>query len=198
MIEAGTPGGGPPEAELVLRAADGDREAYAALVRRHSPRVYSLCASMLRRREDAQDAAQEAFVKAWRSIRHFRGGSSFATWIYRIAANACRDSLRRRSRAQAEAIDTRRPGEQGRSLEPAAKTTDESTRIEDADAAAKILGRLSPDHRLILILREAQGFNYGEIAQILDCSVDAVKGRLKRARRQLNEKLRHFSAREGV
>ncbi len=188
----------PGESELVGRARKGDRDAYAELVRRHSPRIFALCLSMLRRRESAEDAAQEAFVKAWKGLRRFRGGAAFSTWVHRIAANACQDFLRRHSRAREESIEGPPLGDERRLRQAANALGDQAAKVEAADLVGKILARLSSEHRLILVLREAQGFNYAEIAEILDCSLDAVKGRLKRARQSLEENMRHFSSRGGV
>ncbi len=197
MSHQGTPGI-PGELDLVLRAREGDRDAYAELVRRHSPRLFALCLSMLRGRESAEDAAQEAFVKAWKSLRSFRGGSAFSTWLHRIAVNACQDFLRRNSRIRQESITEDASVDERRLREGEGAPGDCAAKIESADLAEKILARLSPQHRLILVLREVQGFNYDEIAEILDCSLDAVKGRLKRARQSLDENMRHFSSRGGV
>lgn len=129
------------------------------------------------------------FLKAYRNLNRFRGEASFATWLHRLAANHCLDMLRR---------DHRRPTQP---LEAASSTTEPGnliTLLEDADLIARVLAQLPPDYRLILTLREAQGLSYEEIAQTLECSLDAVKARLRRAREALTHAAQHFLHLEDV
>lgn len=171
------------ERALVAAAAAGDREAFAALARAHAPRVRALCLSMLRNEAEADDAAQEAFLKAWRKLGSFDGGSAFSTWLHRIAANQCLDALRARARRRTEPLDG--------APEPVSPPT--AGALEAADLAARLLTALPEDQRLALTLRELQGHTYEEIAAIMDCSLDSVKARLRRARRTLEDAARHFS-----
>jgi len=179
------PGGRGADLELVGRIRSGERDAYAELVRRHHPAVMSLCLSMLRDRSSAEDAAQEAFLKAYRSLDRFRDDASFSTWMYRIASNHCLDVLRSRSREKTDSLDAILEVEDGDVGPRLPSTPDPTAALEDADLVERALKRLPPEYRLILTLREVQGLDYRELADTLGCSLDAVKSRLKRARQSL-------------
>ncbi|MBI4347859.1 MAG: sigma-70 family RNA polymerase sigma factor [Elusimicrobia bacterium] len=188
----------PDEAALVREAREGGRSAFAELVRRHHPAILALCRSMLNDPAEADDAAQEAFLKAWRSLADFSGGSGFGTWLYRIASNQCLDLLRSRARRKAESLEElveRDAPALERALGPSAQPLD---RLEAGDLAARLLAGLPEEQRLALVLRETEGLRYDEIAKVMGCSVDSVKARLKRARQALGESLRHFSTPEDV
>ncbi len=163
-------------------------------MRSYQAKVLRLCTSLLSNAAEAEDAAQEIFIKTYQSLRLFRGDSKFSTWFYRIAANHCKDLLRKRSREKTQSLDALME-ESGdtfqKRLEP---SSDPAARAEAADRVEKFLSFLSPDERLILTLREVQGLSYDEISQTLQCSLDAVKSRLRRAREALQEKLRHYSS----
>jgi RNA polymerase sigma-70 factor (ECF subfamily) len=187
-----------PELELVRRVVAGNTGDYAPLVRAHQAKILGLCASLLSDATQAEDAAQEIFLKAYRSLSTFKGGSKFSTWLYRIASNHCMDLLRKRSREKSESLDAlleRTDEGKRKSFEP---FTDPREASNASDLVERLLGTLSGAERLILTLREAQGLNYEEIAQTLNCSLDAVKSRLRRARQALEEKKRHFSAQDFV
>jgi len=137
---------------------------------------------MLKSESEADDAAQEVFLKAYKNLRSFRGHSSFYTWLHSIAAHHCLDQLRKSSRqpdSLEELVDKR-----GLQIEEAP--------AEKEDLAQDLLASLSDDQRAILLLREVQGLGYQEIATALHCSLDAVKTRLYRARRDLQKIGRHF------
>jgi RNA polymerase sigma-70 factor (ECF subfamily) len=155
---------------------------FEAILTEHQDRVFRLCASMLGSRRDAEDAAQEVFLKAYQNLHKFKGDSAVGTWLHRIAANHCLDLLRKRARRPAEPLTD----ELGRRL--FSKEPD----LEALDLAHRALSQLPEDYRLALTLRELQGFTYEEIAEITESSLDSVKARLRRAREQLQEKLRHF------
>jgi RNA polymerase sigma-70 factor (ECF subfamily) len=175
---------------LVREAREGDSAAFEELVRRHHARILSLCAGMLRSREAAEDAAQEAFLKAWRGLDSFRGDSAFATWLRRLAANQCLDALRRQSRRSEDSLDDplSAPAMMARLTEPGPERA-----AQARDLAERLLASLPPEQRLALVLRETQGLSYEEIAETLECSLDSVKARLRRARAALEERSRHFS-----
>lgn len=173
--------------ETARRVLTGDAEAYAALVRQNMDRLYSFCLSLLSDPTEAEDAAQEVFVKAYRSLKTFQGDARFSTWLTRIAHNHCMDVLRKRSRRKTDSWDAlvEKEGEKA-----AARLWDESAGAdirEKVSLAQQVLSRLPEDYRTVLTLRETQDLSYEEIAEMMDCSLDSVKARLRRARVMLRE-----------
>ncbi|MFH1725258.1 MAG: sigma-70 family RNA polymerase sigma factor [Elusimicrobiota bacterium] len=166
---------------IIEEVRSGSTAAYAGLVRRHQQMVLSVCASMLGA-SDAEDAAQEVFLKAFRSLGKFQAAASFSTWLYRIATNHCLDTLKKASRQREESWDAllERDGELSPGSSPPARS--ESAALEDKDLVERILSGLKPEYRAILVLRELQGLSYRELAETLDCSIDSVKALLRRAR----------------
>jgi RNA polymerase sigma-70 factor (ECF subfamily) len=184
------------ESQIIRSVLEGDSEAYAELVRLYHGRVFSLCLSILLNRSEAEDAAQEAFVKAFASLSHYKRTASFSAWIYRITSNHCLDQLRKRKRQKTDSLDGL-VEQKGDSFEPLESvfsdpSAGDSEKQEKLEFALRALATLSPDHRQALILREVEGLTYEEIGTVLQCSLDAVKSRLRRARLQLQEKTRHF------
>jgi len=178
--------------DLVAGARAGRRDDFAELVRRHHPAILGLCVSMLGDREEADDAAQEAFLKAYRSLGRFQGDSAFSTWVYRIASNHCLDRLRKRAREKSDSLEALLEAGGDAAEAALGQAPSGAQALEDAELVERALSALPPDYRLILVLRETQGLDYRELTQALDCSLDAVKTRLKRARRQLEQNLRHL------
>lgn len=158
-----------------------DPSEFEELVRRHHQDVIGLCLSILGDRSAAEDAAQDAFVKAYSNYEEFRGDAAFKTWIHRIATNVCLDALRKRKR-RAEAP-----------LEAAESRLEKDVPFEAADLADRLLSALPEEQRVAVVLRETQGLSYEEIAEAMGTTLDSVKARLRRARETLEEKLRHFS-----
>ncbi|MDE2039815.1 MAG: sigma-70 family RNA polymerase sigma factor [Elusimicrobia bacterium] len=180
--------------ELVARVKAGDDGAYAELIRRHHPRIIALCRSLLP--EAAEDAAQEAFLKAYSALGDFRGDCAFSSWLYRIAANKCLDWRRRMGRSGARSLDAALEDPGAALRLPAAPGPEPA--LADRQLLEAALGGLPRAYRLILTLRELNGLSYEEIAETMDCSLDSVKARLQRARRDLLERLRHLVAPEDV
>lgn len=163
---------------LVEAAQAGDAAAFEALVTRHQTAVYRVALRMLGNDADAQDAAQDAFVDAWRGLDRFRHGSRFSTWLYRIVTNCCLDLLARRR--PTEEIDER----------VIDLGSDPAELAEQHDRLVRTAGavlRLPPEQRAPLVLRELEGLSYEDIAEALSVTVPAVKGRLHRARLALIE-----------
>jgi RNA polymerase sigma-70 factor (ECF subfamily) len=178
--------------EIIQQILSGQTEAYGELIRQYNKKVVGYCLSMLSNQTEAQEAAQDIFVKAYHSLRKFKGNSSFSTWLYRITTNHCLDILRKRTRRKTVSLDALVEAEGDHIERLFAVESTAASPLENRDLIQKILATLPEDYRTILTLREADGLEYQEIADVMDCSLDAVKGRLSRARKQLQEHLRHF------
>ena len=179
---------GEEELALVRRVQSGELDAFEDLVRAHEKTVYNLALRMTGNPEDAEDMAQEAFLKAYRSLPDFRGESKFSVWLYRIVSNVCLDHLRRQSRRPAVSLTTE--DEEGEaqqwdvpdeSLSPERLLEQKLTR----EAVQKGLRQLPEEQRQILLLREIKGLSYEEIGEILELEPGTVKSRIFRARKRL-------------
>ena len=167
-------------------ARQGDQAAFEQLVRLYEKRVFALTLRMCRNPEDAAEAAQEAFLSAWQGLAFFRGESSFATWLYRLASNACVDLLRREGRHQAAAGPSLNDEELNLDVPDRAPGPQEALeRRELKEQIEAGLQALSPDHRQVLVLRELHQLSYDEIAETLDLDLGTVKSRINRGRKQL-------------
>lgn len=178
--------------EVVRTVLSGDREAYATLVRAYQGRVIRICQILLSNPVEAEDAAQDVFVKVYQSLSDFRGRSSFSTWVYRISHNHCMDLLRKKSRQKTDSWDDLLEKNQEKASELMFDKRESGVTDEDRELLKEVLSSLRPEYKEILVLREVMGFSYEEITSILRCSLDAVKARLRRAREELREKSRHF------
>ena len=182
------------EYQLVMAAKGGDEDAFATLVRLYEKRVFALAVRMCGSREDAAEAAQEAFLAAWQGLSFFRGDASFSTWLYRLTSNACVDLLRREGRHRSAAGPSLDDEELSLDVpDTALSPQDEAERHELREAIDRGLAALSPEHRQILILREMHQLSYDEIAEVLSLDTGTVKSRISRARRQL----RNFLLKDG-
>jgi len=171
------------ESEIISQVVAGDQEAYGLLVQAHQAYLYQLCLAVLAHPQDAEEAAQVAFIKAHRGLGRFRQGASFRTWLTRIAINQCKDLLRQRRRRKAFSLDAML--EQGASL-PQALVQEAPSPDPPAALPPEAVGLLSPSERDILTLVvDEEGISYEALAARLSLSLDAVRGRLKRARQKL-------------
>lgn len=172
--------------ELLLRKArTGDAEAFTALCAPYEGLVYRHCLQMLKNEADAQDAAQEAMLRAYRAIGRFYGLSSVATWLYRIAHNVCLDMLKRpRVRAEAASLDAL--GEAGFDPPDDAPTPEEAYELQaERERLREAVARLPPDQQTLLSLRYGEGMSYEALAEALRLSTGTVKSRLSRAKDKL-------------
>lgn len=172
---------------LLKQAQAGDLKAFEALIQLHSHGVYNLALGYTGRPHEAEEIAQTVFVKVWKALPQFRGGSSFSTWLYRLTINACTDHYRQEKKRRGD-LSLDDPD-----LAPIPDTAPSPEEIvirrEEQAILRKALAELPEQHRIILILRELDGLDYKELAQVLDIEVGTVKSRLARARRALRDKL---------
>ena len=177
------------ERQLVRRAQAGDEAAYEELVRTHQHRVVAIASRLLRGSEDAEDVAQQVFVKAYFSLRRFDQRSKFSTWLYKIAVNECWNHLRKK-KARPLLYEADLTEEQSERVEGAAQRAagidpEQAARLQDL--VEWLLSQLDPKDRMMLEMKEAQGFSIEEIAGFLDLNPNTVKVRLFRARGKLVE-----------
>lgn len=192
-----TAGGGAPDGEpeadgvLVKRSQEGDYRAFDALVTKHRGRVYAMIQNMVKNEADSWDLAQEVFVKVWKALPKFEARARFSTWLYRITHNVVYDWMRRRKMAVAGELDDglldREQIAAGALATPAreARPDEALSQGELRNEIEVALARLSPEHREAILLREVQGLEYKEIAEVMDCSIGTVMSRLFYARKKL-------------
>ncbi len=171
------------DAVLAARAAEGELAAFNELVERYQSAVYNLCLRMLGQPAAAEDAAQEAFFAAYRSIRSLRGGA-VRSWLLRIASNQCLDMLRARARRPSVALPDEVLVE-----DPAPGPAESALSAEAIHSIERALAQLPPDQRLCVVLVDVQGLDYAEAATVLNANLGTVKSRLSRARAALRELL---------
>ena len=169
---------------LISRARDGDREAFGALVEQYRDNVYRLAYRMCGNEYDADEAAQEAFVAAWRALPNFRGDAKFSTWLYRLTTNAAIDVMRREKRHQ-----TVGDGEMIEVADDADSPQETVERTEQQEAVQKALATLSEEYREVLLLRYMEELDYAEIAEVLQLPSGTVKSRINRAKAALKTAL---------
>jgi len=182
---------GDPDSELVRLAREGDRSAFNALVTKYRNRVLGIAARMLSDRAEAEDLAQDVFVKAYRSLRDFHGNALFTTWLYRIAANSClnhNQRLKRQRRFTEAAVDSEIAGD---------GALDPHGLLEKKQLKALLEGAirsLPEERRIVLILRDIEGQTYEEIAECLGIELGTVRSRLHRARAEVQAIIRASAA----
>lgn len=183
------------ELQLVQKAVHGDNHAFEQLVQIYQNKVYALSFRYMGNEDDAYDMAQESFIKAYRSLRSFKGDSSFGTWIYRITTNVCLDEIRRRKRRIVPlSLDEPVATLDGQEIEKEiADNSLAADRIyeqkEFSEYLQGLLDEMKPEHKTAIILRDVMELSYEEIAEVLNCSIGTVKSRISRARSVLQKKL---------
>jgi RNA polymerase sigma-70 factor (ECF subfamily) len=177
------------EMDLVRSARRGDLKAYDELIQRYQERIYATIYHMTSNHEDANDLAQDSFIKAFQALKSFKGGSSFYTWLYRIAVNKTINFLKqRKNRTHMSLNDLDFNTENNPDL--VALISDKTPRrdaglSELQEKLNAALLKLSEPHRLVVVLHDVQGQSHEEIAKVMECNIGTVRSRLFYARQQL-------------
>ncbi|MHB8062310.1 MAG: RNA polymerase sigma factor [Ruminiclostridium sp.] len=180
------------ENSLLTKAHQGNIEAFEELTSNYYTKVFNICYRMLNNSEDASEQAQEAFIKAFRYIKDFKGNCSISTWLYRIATNVCLDYLRKNKNKKIVSLE---------------QNTFENIKIKDSlvsdnpgpekvveikaqkEAIREALLKMNEKNRIIIVLRDINGLSYDEIAEVIKAPVGTVKSRISRARSELRDLL---------
>ncbi len=181
-----------PDRGVLERVAEGDVESFGVLVERHEERLVHLCQRLLHDREEARDAAQEAFLKAFRKAGSYKPQGQVYTWLYRIAVNHCLNRLRRRKIVQFFSLTGTKSdeGEEETSFDPPDGAPDPAAQLDARErwlATSKQIDALPAGQRMVLVLAKFEGLSYRQIAENLDITEGAVESRLFRAMRRLVE-----------
>jgi RNA polymerase sigma-70 factor (ECF subfamily) len=174
------------QTEWLVDARKGDSDAFGKVVEAFQSPVYNLCYRMLGNPEDAEDAAQEAFWRAYQGLSKYDFQRSFGTWMLSIAAHYCIDRLRRK-RINFLSLEALLPEEDAPDTSPTPEVV--TGKNEEREAVQELLKTLNPEERAMIVMRYWYDMSYEEIGQSLSCSVSAVKSRLHRARRALAERM---------
>ncbi|MSR45552.1 MAG: sigma-70 family RNA polymerase sigma factor [Planctomycetes bacterium] len=187
---------GATEAAVLARARGGDRAAFGELIDQHQNRVFTLAMNLCRgRRDDAEELAQEAFLRALEAIAQFRGESLFSTWMHRIVVNLHLNrssTLAARARDRQLTLSPRGDGDERPTLDvaaPGAAPGEQADLAEQRGCLRAALARLDDDRRMVVILRDVEGKSYEEIAELLAVPIGTVRSRLARAREELSRAL---------
>lgn len=178
---------------LLDKAKTGDVTAFEELIEGYQRKIFNIALRIVGNYDDANDLAQEVLIRIYKSIGNFKEQSSFSTWIYRITTNVCLDDIRKRKNRKVISLDEEirvEDGEMQRQIvsnDPLPEDTAERGELRELVNGA--IRSLSEEHRLVIVLRDLQGFSYEEIARILKCPEGTIKSRINRARQALKNVL---------
>ncbi|NLI60518.1 MAG: sigma-70 family RNA polymerase sigma factor [Clostridiales bacterium] len=178
------------ESQLIDKFMDGDLAAFEELVLLFDKKIYNYCLRMTNNPSDAEDLAQEVFIKVYRNLKSFRKDSKFSTWIYRIAHNTCVDNYRRK---RFKLISLNKEEDQQEEMDiPSPNPLPEEQLVsqEQYKLIKECIAELKPKYKSVIILRDIQSYSYKEIADILDIPIGTVKSNISRARALLREALK--------
>ncbi len=184
------------EKELVRQSKEGNEDAFSSLVKKYKTKVFNLAWSLTRDRETADDLAQEAFIKAYLALPTFRFKSEFGTWLYRITVNHVKDYLRKKSKMSKMLLEKMKEMPLVQESEIIKKEKEQIIE-QRRKFVHQCLQTIPEKYKLILSLRDIQGFSYEEITKILKISPGTVDSRLHRARKMLRKKLAPFFIQRG-
>lgn len=176
--------------QLVERAVSDDRDAFGEIVRRWERKIFALCFGMLGREDDARDAAQEAFIAAYRNLKNFRGEARVSSWLHRIAVNQCLTTKRRQKTRAEEYLNDDDGSEERVFIAPLMNTP--SNRAEQAERlnlVRQAVGALPTDLRQVIVMKEFEEMTFQEISETLELPLSTVKSRLYTALKQLRMRL---------
>ena len=184
------------EGDLVQRARNGDLSAYDELVKRYQERIYATIYHMTSNHEDANDLAQDAFIKAFSALKSFKGGSTFYTWLYRIAVNKTINFLKQRKNKyhlSLNDLDFNAENDPDLVALISHKTPQRDAGLSEVQKKlSEALLKLSEPHRMVVVLHDVQGQSHDEIAEIMGCNIGTVRSRLFYARQQLQGYLAEY------
>ena len=182
----------PDEHSLVKRAQAGDHSAYRQLVQQYQQRAFAVARGILGSDDEAMDAVQDAFIRAYTRLDRFHGNARFYTWLYRIVVNACIDRIRRNQRENTVEFDDGRAGNEASAVALSSGFPSPDTAVHRqqlGEQIAQAMATLSEEHRTVILLREVEGMSYKEIAKVMKCSLGTVMSRLFHARKRLQQTL---------
>lgn len=179
--------------DLIKKSQNGNMETFESLVTMYQARIFGLCLKLTCNRDDAEDLAQEVFIKAFHSLKGFRLEADFGTWLHRIAVNMWLNVKKKNSRATYVSLDDPISTESGEVSREVADEDNEKdplaslVEVEFRGQVRQALEQLTREHKAVLVLRDMEGYSYEEIARLTDTSLGTVKSRINRARQALRE-----------
>lgn len=177
------------DATLVALAQEGHADAFTLLLSRYEKKTYNLAFRLMGNHADASDAAQEAMVRIYTRLHHFRGDSLFSTWLFRVVTNTCLDELRRRGRSRVTYCDNPISSENNpiarQMIDPSAAPDEIAEQREVQAVVQRALTMLPAEYQTVIVLRDIQGYSYHEMAAMLQATLGTIKSRLHRARQAL-------------